>query len=172
MNTQEIELLDKLYDTYSKQLYMIAKHRLNEEEKAKDAVQIVFCIAALKIKALNQHENKKLWLYQTMQNVIKQLAYDKKYTKENAPREILMPQVEESGFLEQYEFENLGMITELQGVLREREYRYIIERFVNEKSNTELSEIFELSYSGITSFGDRVLKKVKKYLEKTGKNTR
>lgn len=169
MNRREKELLDKLYEAYSKNLYLMAKCRLGEE-KAKDAVQMVFLVAALRMEEVYLHENKKLWLYQTMQNVIKQLLYDKKFTKDGQLREVLTEQIEETGVSEQYEFENLGIIADLQGILREREYQYIVERFVHEKNHRELAEVFELSYTGVTSFGDRVLKKTKKFLEKTRKN--
>lgn len=169
MEYREKELLDRLYEEYSKNLYLMAKYRLGEE-KAKDAVQMVFLVAALRMEQLYSHENKKLWLYQTMQNVIKQLLYDKKYTKDGQRREILTDEIEERGYLEQYEFEDLGIIADLQGILREREYQYIVERFVHEKTHQELAEVFDLSYSGVTSFGDRVLRKTKKFLEKTRKN--
>ena len=169
MGYKEKELLDRLYDAYGKNLYLMAKYRLGEE-KAKDAVQMVFLVAALRTEQLYSHENKKLWLYQTMQNIIKQLLYDKKFTKDGQPREVLTEQIEETGVSDQYEFEELGIIADLKGILREREYRYIVERFVHEKTHKELAEIFELSYSGVTSFGERVLKKTKKFLEKTGKN--
>ncbi|MGM9917177.1 RNA polymerase sigma factor [Anaerotignum sp.] len=169
MEHEEKELLDKLYEAYGKNLYLMAKYRLGEE-KAKDAVQMVFLVAALRMEQVYLHENKKLWLYQTMQNVMKQLLYDKKYTKDGQLREVLTEQIEEKGISEQYEFENLGIIADLQGILREREYQYIVERFVQEKTHQELAEIFDLSYSGVTSFGERVLKKTKKILEKTRKN--
>lgn len=169
MEHEEKELLDKLYEAYGKNLYLMAKYRLGEE-KAKDAVQMVFLVAALRMEQVRFHENKKLWLYQTMQYVIKQLLYDKKFTKDGQLREVLTEQIEEKGISEQYEFENLGIIADLQGILREREYQYIVERFVQEKTHQELAEIFDLSYSGVTSFGERVLKKTKKILEKTRKN--
>ena len=171
MENYEKELLDKLYDTYGKSLYLLAKHRLGEE-RAKDAVQMVFLIATVKIDVIIAHDNKKLWLYQTMQNVIKQLLCDKQYTKDGQKREVLLEQLDLQGILDRYEFDDLGVIADLRGVLKEREYRYIVERFVNGKSNQELAEEFNLSYSGLTSFGDRVLKKSKKFLEKTGKTKR
>lgn len=170
MNKQETELIDKLYITYSRELYLIARHRLQDEEKAKDAVQTVFFIALLKVGKLSKHENKKLWLFQTMSNVLKQFLYDKKYTKDGRLREILTNEVAEQGFCELYEFENLGIIEDLKTVLREREYRYLIERFVNGRTHQEIANLFGITYSGATSLGDRVLKKVKKYLKKTGKN--
>lgn len=169
MEIREKELLERLYDAYSKNLYLIAMHRLGEE-KAKDAVQMVFLIAALRMEQLSFHENKKLWLYQTMQYVIKQLLYDRKFTKDGKLREVLTDRPRETAILPQYEFEELGIIADLKGILREREYEYTLQRFLHDKSHEELATHFDLSYSGVTSFGDRVLKKIEKILEKTGKN--
>lgn len=168
MNNKQIELLDKLYDTYGEKLYFIARYRLGEEY-AKDAVQIVFLIAATKINIVFNHENKKLWLYQTMNNVIKQLLYNKKYTTDKKLREVSIDQIMVFGTIDEYEFDNLGIILELKNVLKEKECRYVTERFVNGHSNQELAEIFDMSYSGVTSFGNRVLKKIKKFLEKRDK---
>ncbi|MBR2593216.1 MAG: sigma-70 family RNA polymerase sigma factor [Firmicutes bacterium] len=168
MNSEQITLLDKLYDTYSEKLYIIARYRLGEEY-AKDAVQMVFLIAAKNIDVVFNHSNKNLWLYKTMNNVIKQLLYNKKYTSDKKLREVSIDQIMVFGVSDEYEFDNLGIILELKNVLREKEYRYVTERFVNGHSNQELAGIFNMSYSSITSFGTRVLKKVKKYLEKRDK---
>ena len=168
MNSEQITLLDKLYDTYSEKLYFMARYRLGEEY-AKDAVQIVFLITAKNIDRVFNHTNKKLWLYKTMNNVIKQLLYNKKYTSDKKLREVLIDQIMSFGTLDEYEFDYLGIILELKNVLREKEYRYVTERFVNGHSNQELAEIFNMSYSGVTSFGNRVLKKIKRFLEKRDK---
>lgn len=119
MNNKQIALLDKLYDTYGEKLYFIARYRLGEEY-AKDAVQIVFWIAATKINIVSNHENKKLWLYQTMNNVIKQLLYNKKYTTDKKLREVSIDQIMVFGTIDEYEFDNLGIILELKNVLKKR----------------------------------------------------
>lgn len=104
-----------------------------------------------------------------MNNVIKQLLYNKKYTSDKKLREVSIDQIMSFGTLDEYEFDYLGIILELKNVLREKEYRYVTERFVNGHSNQELAEIFDMSYSGVTSFGNRVLKKIKRFLEKRDK---
>lgn len=162
MEMEDRNLLEKLYKKYSLELYKIARHRLCDEEKAKDAVQMVFLVASVKISDIRVHTNMKLWFFATMQNVVKQILYDKKYTKEKLLREIILELVEKPVW-DQYEFENIGMIKDLKPYLREREYKYLVERFIYDKSNIELAEEFDLSYSGVTSFGDRVLKKQKKF---------
>ena len=169
MDIEDRIFLDELYKKYSLELYKIARHRLCDEEKAKDAVQMVFLVASGKIPDIRVHTNVKLWFFATLKNVVKQILYDKKYTKEKLLREFILELVEKPVW-DQYEFENIGMIKELKPYLKEREYKYLVERFIYDKSNKELAEVFDLSYSGITSFGDRVLKKAKKILEKNEKN--
>ena len=55
MENYEKELLNKLYDTYGKSLYLLANHRLGED-RAKDAVQMVFLIATVKIDLIIAHD--------------------------------------------------------------------------------------------------------------------
>lgn len=165
MEKFELDLLETLYDRYSKNLYLVAKYRLDDDEKAQDAVQMVFLVAASKIRTLKSHQNKKAWLYQTMQNIVKQLLYNKKYTKENYLREILTDQIDTDKYIEPIEIEDLGLIEELKDVLKEREYKYLVERFVNEKTTQEIANSLGLSYSATTSFGNRVMNKVKKHME-------
>lgn len=165
MEKFELYLLETLYDRYSKNLYLLAKYRLDDNEKAKDAVQMVFLVAASKIETLKLHQNKKAWLYQTMQNVVKQLLYNKKYTKENYLREILTDQIDTDKYIEPLQIEDLGLIEDLKDVLKEREYKYLVERFVNEKTTQEIADSLGLSYSATTSFGNRVMNKVKKHME-------
>ena len=166
MEKKHLELLHTLYITYSKDLYAIARFRLEDDDAAKDAVQMVFLLAVKKIHILNKHENKKLWLYKTMQNVIKQMLYNKKYTKDGYIREILSDTVREYPYEDQYPFEELGIITSLKTYLKDREYQYLIARFVQDKSNQEIANLFGLSYQGAVSLGKRVLKKIEKILEK------
>ena len=170
MEKFELDLLEILYDRYSKNLYLIAKYRLDDEEKAQDAVQMVFLVAASKIGILKSHQNKKAWLYQTMQNVVKQLLYNKKYTKENCLREILTDQIDGEQYIDFGEIDDLGLIEELKEVLKEREYKYLVERFVNEKTTQEIADILDLSYSATTSLGNRVMNKVRKYMEHCKEN--
>ena len=165
MEKFELDLLEILYDRYSKNLYLIAKYRLDDEEKAQDAVQMVFLVAASKIGILKSHQNKKAWLYQTMQNIVKQLLYNKKYTKESCLREILTDQIDGEQYIDFGEIDDLGLIEELKEVLKEREYKYLVERFVNEKTTQEIADILDLSYSATTSLGNRVMNKVRKYIE-------
>ena len=165
MERFELDLLETLYDRYSKNLYLLAKYRLDDDEKAQDAVQMVFLIAASKIGTVKLHQNKKAWLYQTMQNIVKQLLYNKKYTKENYLREILTDQIDTDKYIESIEVEDLGLIDDLKDVLKEREYKYLVERFVNEKTTQEIADSLGLSYSATTSFGNRVMNKVKKHME-------
>lgn len=169
MEKFELDLLETLYDRYSKNLYLIAKYRLDDDEKAKDAVQMVFLVAASKIEVLKSHQNKKAWLYQTMQNITKQLLYNKKYTKENYLREILTDQIDTDKYIEPLQIEDLGLIEDLKEVLKEREYKYLVERFVNEKTTQEIANSLGLSYSATTSFGNRVMNKVKKHMEQRNK---
>lgn len=171
LNDKDADLISRLYDAYGEELFLIARHRLMDKEKANEAVQEVFFIATIKIKKLRDHDNKKLWLVETLSNVVKRILCNKKYTKDGRLREILVDHIEEQGCYDVYDFEELGVIKDLKDVLKEREYRYIEERFINDKSNQEIADAFGLSYSGAASFGDRVLKKVKKILLKTGKNS-
>ena len=170
MEKFELDLLEILYDRYSKNLYLIAKYRLDDEEKAQDAVQMVFLVAASKIGILKSHQNKKAWLYQTMQNIVKQLLYNKKYTKESCLREILTDQIDGEQYIDFGEIDDLGLIEELKEVLKEREYKYLVERFVNEKTTQEIADILDLSYSATTSLGNRVMNKVRKYMEHCKEN--
>ena len=165
MEKFELDLLETLYDRYSKNLYLLAKYRLDDDEKAQDDVQMVFLVAASKIGTLKSHQNKKAWLYQTMQNIVKQLLYNKKYTKENYLREILTDQIDTDKYIKPIEIEDLGLIEDLKDGLKEREYKYLVERFVNEKTTQEIADSLGLSYSATTSFGNRVMNKVKKYME-------
>ena len=165
MKKDEFDLLEMLYERYSSNLYLLAKYRLEDDKKAEDAVQRVYLIAATKIEILKSHDNKKVWLYQTMQNVIKQLLYNKKYTKENCLREILTDQVDREQYNYFFEIDDLGLIEELKDILKEREYQYVVERFVNEKKTQEIADVLGLSYSATTSFGNRVMNKVRKYME-------
>ena len=100
-----------------------------------------------------------------MQNIVKQLLYNKKYTKENYLREILTDQIDTDKYIEPIEIEDLGLIEDLKDVLKEREYKYLVERFVNEKTTQEIADSLGLSYSATTSFGNRVMNKVKKHME-------
>ena len=156
MKKDEFDLLEMLYERYSSNLYLLAKYRLEDDKKAEDAVQMVYLIAATKIEILKSHDNKKVWLYQTMQNVI---------TKENCLREILTDQVDREQYNYFFEIDDLGLIEELKDILKEREYQYVVERFVNEKKTQEIADVLGLSYSATTSFGNRVMNKVRKYME-------
>ena len=169
IDAKEEDLITKLYEAYSKELFVLASHRLVDQQNAEDAVQMVFFIATVRIEKLMESENKRLWLAKVMSNVIKQYLYNKKYTSDGRLREILTDIIEDEGYYDVYEFEYSGEIEALKDVLKEREYQYVVERFVKCRSNQELAEVFGLSYSGVTSFGDRVLKKIKKYFLKNGK---
>ncbi len=162
-DTGEDDLITKLYHAYNREMFLMAMQRLRDKQNAEDAVQMTFFIAIVRIDKLKESDNKKFWLVKVMSNVIKQYLYNKKYTKDGRLREILTDAIKDEGYYDIYDFEYMGEIEALKGVLKEREYQYVYERFVNCRSNQELAEIFGLSYSGATSFGDRVMKKVKKF---------
>lgn len=166
MDATEKDLIDILYQTYCEKLYLVALHRVHNHEKALELVQEVFFIATFKANVLISHNNKLAWLYQVLNIVIKRDLYNKKYTKDEKLREIPldadMQIYQEDSYFEQ----ESELFKTLETVLNKREYKFLVDKFINDKSYKEIADNLGISYSGTTSFGDRVLKKVKKILKK------
>lgn len=166
MDTEQKQFLEDLYIAYSEKIFLAAFHRTHDKKKAEEMLQEVFFIAAFKVDILFVHHNKLAWLYQVLNYVIKREAFNGKYTKDGKLREIPFEDIHDSAYEDTYELDQSQLFEYLEKILNKREYQFLLDKFQNDLSYQEISKKLGLSYSGTTSLGDRILKKVKKFLKK------
>lgn len=149
-------LIQSLYLTYSTQIYKYILTQGIPKDKAEDILQDVFLIALLKEDSLKQSENKCGWLYKTAQNYVK-----KDWTRIFKEKQLLEFLTEK--FQESIPQDEVSEIFEtLKENLSKKEYQYIYEKFILDKSSSQIAVERNKSVTAITSFGNRIYNKIRK----------
>ena len=155
-NTKEDNLIQSLYLTYGKQIYQYLQSQGKESEEAEDILQDIFLIALIKEESIAQSSNKCGWLYKTAYYYIK-----KDWTKIFKEKELVR-------FLSvKYEYqmpdnEMFEILDALERILNEKEFQYIYERFVLDKSHAQMAQEQNKSVTALTSYGNRIFRKIRK----------
>lgn len=64
-----------------------------------------------------------------------------------------------------------SLFEELEEILSKREIKFLKERYLNDKTYKEVAKTLQIKESACTSFGNRVHKKIKKFLKKRDKTS-
>ncbi|MEY8321335.1 sigma-70 family RNA polymerase sigma factor [Lachnospiraceae bacterium 46-61] len=171
--------LEKLYTLYVEELYNFACKEFHyDKNKADEAIQEMFLIACIKVDTLYQSQYPKEWLKGVLKNVIKREKFrlyigktkdgEYKFCREidiDTIAEENLP-IEEMKLYENYLFE------ELEDILSKREIKFVKERYLNDKTYKDIAKTLQIKESACTSFGNRIHKKVKKFLKNRDKANR
>ena len=118
MMPNENELVERLYRSYFKKLFIYANAVLRDPEQAKDVVQDTFHEALRRIDVFAKHENPGGWLMNTLKNKLKEnertrrrdllrlLSLDADFPDEsNLPEELVaaQPEPQEESVIEKVE---------------------------------------------------------------------
>ena len=178
METGKQLFLETVYNTYSKKLYDFAcKEFCYDKNKADEAMQEMYVIVCMKVDVLYQLQDTEAWLKKILSNVIKREKFrfcvgktedgEYKFYKEidiDTVSEEKLP-VEEMKFYEESLFE------ELEEILSKREIKFLKERYLNDKTYKEVAKTLQIKESACTSFGNRIHKKIKKFLKSRDKTS-
>ncbi len=168
--------LERLYTLYMEELYNFACNEFHyDKNKADEAIQEMFLIACIKVDTLYQSQCPKEWLKGVLKNVIKREKFRLYIGKTEDGeykfcKEIDIDTVSEEKLLvEEIEFYDNYLFEELKIILSKREIKFVKERYLNDKTYKDVAKILQIKESACTSFGNRIHKKVKKFLKKRDK---
>ena len=160
MESEKKLFLENLYKLYSEDIYNIAYSKLNhDKEKAKEVVQETFALACMKVDTIYQAEKPIQWLLCVQSHIVKREKFrlsirkDGKYSffKEQMP-------------IEEVEFYEGSIFDDLREILSEREMKFVEERYIKDKKYKEVADSLQITESACTSLGNRIHKKIIKYL--------
>ena len=154
MESEKKLFLENLYKLYSEDIYNIAYSKLNhDKEKAKEVVQETFALACMKVDTIYQAEKPIQWL---------SIRKDGKYSFFTEINIDMLPAEEMP--IEEVEFYEGSIFDDLREILSEREMKFVEERYIKDKKYKEVADSLQITESACTSLGNRIHKKIIKYL--------
>ena len=176
MKDGEQLFLEKVYTSYSKELYDFAcKEFCYDKNKADEAMQEMYLIVCMKVDVLYQLQDIEAWLKKVLKNVIKREKFRLYIGKTEDGeykfyKEIDIDTVSEEKLpMEEMKFYEESLFEELEEILSKREIKFLKERYLNDKTYREVAKTLQIKESACTSFGNRVHKKIKNFLENRDK---
>ncbi|WP_191344197.1 RNA polymerase sigma factor [Anaerotignum lactatifermentans] len=155
------DFIKELYLNYSEQIYTYLLTQTFEPNIAKDILQEVFLIAIQKKETLEQSPNQLGWLYKTAKYCVYRQWSTEKRENQLMCKLSAKLQGESNLCCEQELFEDSELFYNLKQYLNEKEYRYICNRFLYDMSLKKIAADENKSVSAVTSFGNRVFKKIR-----------
>ena len=149
MMPNENELVERLYRSYFKKLFIYANAVLRDPEQAKDVVQDTFHESLRRIDVFATHENPGGWLMSTLKNKLKEnermrrrdlcrlLSLDADFPDErNLPEELVVAQPEP---------QEESVIEKVERVLTPEEYQLLKRLGFDRASHLEVAQEFGIS---------------------------
>lgn len=170
---EELEKFNKIYDTYSESMYLMAKAILKDEYLAEDVLQETFIFIA-QMKNLNKIQNidsceTRAFLTMIVRNIALN-AYKKRKRKKETPitefNEDILTDTERNG--NYYNSVEKSCSEKLEYCLKKLPKAYmdvLYLRYVYEYSTYEVAKIFNISESAVRKRISRAKAKVKKIYE-------
>ncbi len=169
MESEKKLFLENLYKLYSEDIYNIAYSKLNhDKEKAKEVVQETFALACMKVDTIYQAEKPIQWLLCVQSHIVKREKFrlsirkDGKYSFFTEINIDMLPAEEMP--IEEVEFYEGSIFDDLREILSEREMKFVEERYIKDKKYKEVADSLQITESACTSLGNRIHKKIIKYL--------
>ncbi|MEY8319896.1 sigma-70 family RNA polymerase sigma factor [Lachnospiraceae bacterium 46-61] len=169
MESRKRQFLEELYKSYSTDIFNIAYSKLNhDKDKANEVVQETFAIACMKVDTIYPAETPLRWLLCVQSNIVKREKFRlsiRKDGKYNFFTEVNIDTLPAEQLpIEEVEFYEGSIFDDLKKVLSEREMKFIEERYIKDKKYKEVADSLQISESACTSLGNRIHKKIIKYL--------
>lgn len=166
MTFDKDKFLEEMYMTFSKSLYIAAIKRVKDHHKAEELVQDTFTIATLNVNKLKNHPNKAGWLYRVLDFCIKKDFYKDYIKRDDSFILKFTPSADIDDMLLSYkeDFFTGELFEEFKDILSEKEINFLLYKFRDDRDITDISTKMGMSYTAVTSFSSRLMKKIKKFL--------
>ena len=152
-------------DDYRKELYVLARSKLGNEEDAKDAVQDTILEAYIKIENLRNEEKFKCWIKKILINKCNDIY--RNLNKHNLSFEDTVEAKFSDGDDEFIDIENNIDIYSLLKFLNDKE-RQIILLHIRGYNNKEISKILKINQNTVRCNLMRIRRKIKSKNERMG----
>lgn len=156
--TSKQKMLETLHKENYNAMIQIALRATGDYHLAQDLVQEAFLTATLRIDKLLEHQQPKLWLYKTLHYILKREKGRAYHSRETELIEAVHPAKDTL-------LDNLEYM--LPKELMDKERELLILRFEKEWSYDEIAEYKGISQAACRQKLSRVVKRCKKYLEKS-----
>lgn len=161
------EAFENLIMPLNKDLYRVAKIRINNDEDIYDALQETVLIAFTSIKNLNTPQYFKTWLIKILIN-----ECNKIYRQKNKKKIISFEEVKNQNIKDSFNTENIEDSIDFYNICKELKYeeKIIIVLYYKEKfTDEEIGKILNKKRSTVTTKRMRAKEKIKNNLELGGK---
>ena len=159
------EAFAEIFYSYKDVVYAFAKHKLKDEEDAKDCVQEIFQKLYLNIDKYDiPRNNFNAWFMQVVKNHIVDF-----YRKKNREKFILNENyVSNCKSEEQAEC----LLEELSEILTEEEYKLLAYRIIYDLKFKEIAALLNMNRETVRRYYQKVIDKSKDYVERILNNER
>ena len=155
-----LESFGVLYERYHSAMVALAYSVLGDKDLADDAAQETFAIACQKLGTLRQRDKFAAWLASICRNVARSILRSKSKT-------------EAVNFQERTENENIeedrrDLIREAVWKLRPADRELIVMRYYDGFSQSQISNVLDISPSAVNGRLVRAKRKIARYLKRNG----